>query len=258
MTDGALALQKEASQLAQQLFGGDTKKSESLTSRLLDFYTMATDKDFLLIHNPGGWGTARLQNCLQWERSIVTGVSTTIERLGYSWVLTQYFRSGHGWRERIRDTREQARFFTNKAMIMAAELTLVIKHLSRLRIILIGASQGAAFGNAVMLSLDGPQRVYSIELGIPFFHRSRRVFSERMIALDNNGLMPDALMEWDIPTVAKTYLAAPFRWIKYRIVGRPMKFTRCINVPGHDYNWEYPEVQRQVEEFLETNFNNKK
>ena len=35
-----------------------------------------------------------------------------------------------------------------------------------------------------------------------------------------------------------------------------MKFARCINVPGHDYNWEYPEVQRQIADFLENSFGN--
>jgi len=68
--------------------------------------------------------------------------------------------------------------------------------------------------------------------------------------------MPDALMEWNIPTILRTYLTAPFRWVKYRLQGKRIKFTYCINVPGHDYNWDYPEVQRQVEEFLNLNFGN--
>jgi hypothetical protein len=39
--------------------------------------------------------------------------------------------------------------------------------------------------------------------------------------------------------------------------GQPKKFSYCINVPGHEYNWEYPEVQRQIEDFLNLNFGTK-
>ena len=261
MTDDYSALQTEAQHLAEQLFGDDTKKCTSLTNRLLDICRRAQGKDFILIHNPGGWGGTRLEHCMRWERSIVEGVSDTIERLGYSWLLSQYFRSGTGWWSHMRDIKDQARFFLKgesyKVKIMAAELKFIVQHVNNLKVILIGVSQGAAFGNAVMPELGGVPQIYSIELGMPFFHRSRRVVTERTLAIDSNGLMPDALMEWDIPTVVRAYLVAPFRWIKYWLEGKPMKFARCINVRGHDYNWEYPEVRQQVGNFLDINFGTK-
>ncbi len=250
-------LKEEAEHLAEQLFGNDIKKRTSFTSRLLAMCTRAQGKDFLLIHHPGGWGTTHLENLLQWERSIVEGVSTTIGKLGYTWSLMQYFRTNSGWREMMRDVREQARFFISKAKIMAAELKFVTRHFDALRVIMIGVSQGAAFSNAVSQHLDEDDRVFSIELGIPFPYKSRRVITPKTLALDSNGLMPDALMDWNIPTILRTYLTAPYRWIKYRLQGKRIKFTYCINVPGHDYNWDYPEVQRQVEEFLDLNFGNR-
>jgi len=257
MTD-YLALREEAYQLAEQLLGKKTEKCAELAKRLVDICTQAQDKDFLLIHNPGGRGSTYLEHCLQWERSIVEGVSDTIERLGYSWLLTQHFRSGSGWRERIRFVKELFRLSADKVNVLAAELEFIIRHLSSIKIILIGGSQGAAFGNAVMQRLHGLCQVYSIELGIPFLHRSRRVVTERTLAIDGNGLMPDAMMEWDIATIVKVSSAAPFRWIKYRLQGKRVKFTYCINVPGHDYNWDYPEVRQQIGHFLNTNFGTKR
>ncbi|MFC2010734.1 hypothetical protein ACFLUR_00360 [Chloroflexota bacterium] len=251
------ALEEEAKHLAEQLFGHDTKKYTSFTNRLLDICTKAQGKDFLLLHNPGGWGTTHTKYLLQWERSIVEGTSATIERMGYTQTLMQYFRTGKGVRERILDIREGSRFFATKAKIMATELKFVTHHLNTLKVILIGASQGAAFNNAVMQQQGDLRRVYSLELGIPFLYKSRRVITTRTIALDGNGLMPDALMEWDVPTVLRTYFAAPFRWIRYKLQGKHIKFTYCINVPGHDYNWDYPEVQRQIEDFLNLNFGTK-
>lgn len=249
-----LTLKEEAALLAEGLFKDDSEKRALFIQRLLDICDLVKDKDILLIHNPGGWGTTHLENLLQWERSIVEGVTLTIGKLGYKWVLMQYFRSEKNWRSIMGDIREQTHFFFNKAKIMAAELEFVTRHFSTLQVVMIGVSQGAAFSNAVLQNLDGLNRVSSIELGMPFPYKSKRVLTDRTLALDSNGLMPDALMEWDVPTILKTYISAPFRWVKYKLLGRQVKFTYCINLPGHDYNWDYPEVQRQIEEFITLKF----
>jgi hypothetical protein len=252
-----LALQEEAHHLALQLFGNENKKRISFTNRLVDICTRAQGKDFLLIHNPGGWGTTKLEHCLQWERSIVDGISTTLERLGYTWLLIQHFRTESGWGEHIRDINEQFHFFSAKAKMMSAEVKFLARHIKNLRIILIGISQGAVFGNAVMQCLPGLGQVYSIELGMLFTQRSRRVVTERTLAIDSNGLMPDAMMEWNITTMLKAFLTTPFRWLKYQLQGKPLKFSHCINVPGHEYNWEHPEVRQQIEDFLQINLGTK-
>jgi len=251
-------LSEEANHLAKQLFGDDIKNRTAFANELVDICSRASGKDFLLIHNPGGWGTANLEDLLQWERSIVEGVCATMEKLGYKCLLMQHFRSESGWRAVMGDIREQTRFFTCKARVMAAELEFVTRHFDTLQVVMIGVSQGAAFSNAVTQRLNGLNRVYSIELGIPFPYKSRRVLTERTLALDSNGLMPDALMDWNVPTIIRAYLSAPFRWIKFRLRGKRVKFTYCINLPGHDYNWDYPEVQRQIENFLNINFGNKR
>ena len=261
MTDDYLALEEKASHLAQQLFGSDAKKCASLTNRLLDICTGAEGKDFLLIHNPGGWGCSPLEHCLQWERSIVEGISTTLEQSGYSWLLTQYFRSGNSWWAHLRDMKEQVRFFfkgkSSMAEVMAAELEFIAQHINNLKVILIGVSQGAAFSNAVMRQPGELHQVYSIELGLFFPHMSRRVVTERTLAIDSNGLMPDPMAHRNLKAGFKAYITAPFRWIQYRLRGKPEKFTYCINAPGHDYNWQYPEVQQQIIDFLNLNFGTK-
>lgn len=258
MTDSYLILEKEASHLAQQLFGDDLKKRTSFTNRLLDICIRTQGNDFLLIHNPGGWGTTRLENLLQWERSIVEGVNATIERIGYTSLLMQYFRTGNGWREKIRDIKEQIRFFAVKRKILAAELEFVTRHSNSLRVILLGVSQGAAFSNAALQSSNQLERVYSIEVGMPFLRfNSRRVVTEKTLAVSGNGLVPDAVMEWDIKTILKAFGGTFFRWVKYRLQRKPQEFSHCVNVPGHEYNWEYPEVQRQIEDFLDVNFGTK-
>ena len=250
-------INEEATRLAKQLFIDDSQKRDSFSKRLLEICSLVKGKDVLLIHNPGGWGSTPLKDLLQWERSIVKGVGDTIEKLGYNWTLMQYFRTDSGWLAIMGDIREQTRFFVKKAKVMAAELKFVTNHFENLQIIMIGVSQGAAFSNAVLQNLNALERISSIELGTPFPYKSRRVLTDNTLSLDSNGLMPDALMEWNIPTILKTYFSAPFRWIKYKLQGKRVKFTYCINLPGHDYNWDYPEVQRQIEEFLNNQFGTK-
>jgi hypothetical protein len=181
-----------------------------------------------------------------------------MERFGYNWLLTQYFRSGRGWWAHLRDMKEQFLFFfkgkSSKAKLLTAELRFITQHLDTLRVLLIGASQGAAFSNAVMRQLGELQQVYSIELGIFFPHMPRRVITERTLAIDGNGIMPDPMAHRNLKAGFKAYITAPYRWLKYRLQGKPEKFTYCINAPGHDYNWEYPEVQRKIIDFLDANF----
>lgn len=258
MTDVALALQEEASNLGRQLFGDDSEKSASFAKRLLDIYTEARDKDFLLIHNPGGWGNSPLERCMQWERGVVDGISSTLDGLGYTRLLIQHFRSGSGWREYLRDLREQFRYFDFKREVIATELEFLTQHIKNLRIILIGVSRGAAFSNAVMQRVAKLRRVYSIELGLFFFQKSRRIVNKRILAIDSNGLMPDALFEGNIIAILRTFPLAPFRWLKHQLDGESVKLSHCINVSGHQYNWEYPEVRQQIGDFLEVNFGTKR
>ncbi len=253
-----LTLRAEASKLARQLFGNSLEKCANFTGELLEVCARARDKDILLVHNPGGFGSTPLEHLLKWEKSIVEGVSATIEGLGYDWLLTKYCRTEAGWWLHMRDMKEQVRFFFKgkypKAKVMAAEIKFIAQHVNNLKILLLGASQGAAFSNVVMRQLGELQRVYSIELGIFFPHMPRRVITERTLAIDSNGTMPDPMAHRNLKAGAKAYITAPYRWIKYRLQGKPEKFTYCINTPGHNYSWEYPEVQRQIIDFLNTNF----
>jgi hypothetical protein len=254
LTAGCAGLQDEAQEVARQLFGNCEEKVVAFTGRVIDTCARARGNDFLLIHNPGGWGNRVFEQCLDWERSLVNGVSATIEKMGYKQLMVQHLRSGMGWGEWLRDARDQLRFFASKAKIMAAELELITRHLDNLKVILIGVSQGAAFANAVMRQLDGHHQVYSIELGMFFFHLSRRVVTERTLSMDSNGSEPDAAVRRDMLPVFRAYAAAPVRWAGLLLKGRPVRFTYCVNVRGHNYDWDYPEVQKQVTDFLKAKF----
>jgi len=257
MTSANLTLREDAYRLARQLFGsGDT--GSNFASQLMDVCAKARGKDFLIVHNPGGWGHARLDQCLEWERGIVTGIKEVIEEMGHSLLLAQYFRSGTGWWEQMRDLREQIRFFTSKASIMTAWLRFIMTHVNSINVILVGISQGAAFGSAVMQQLGEHYPVYSIELGFPFQYKSWRIITKRTLAVEGNGLRPDVLVHGNLWVGTRILLAAPFKWMWHRLKGRRVAFAHCVSAPGHEYDWDNPKIQRRITDFLKTNFGVKK
>lgn len=221
-------------------------------------YTASRVKDFLVIHSPGGWGNTEWAGLLEWEQSIVTGVTATLKNLGYSYIMIQYFRSGNGFGLHIKDIFKEAQFFlagvSYRADVMSAELKFISRQLPKLKIILVGASQGAAFNNAVMMRLGDTPQVYSLELGTFFPHMKRRQLTDRNLAIDSNGMMPDPMCTRNLWAGFRSYFGACYRWVKYRLQGHPVKFTHLINTPGHEYQWEHPAVNMRITEFLTARF----
>jgi len=253
ITAASMNLREDAYRLAREIIK-NKKAIDEFVRKVVEVCTKAEGKDLIIVHNPGGWGRARLDRCLEWERGIVVGVEAAVLEMGRSCFMTQYLRSGWGWREVIWDLREQFRFFSSKADVMAAWLRFIISHVNNIKVILVGVSQGAAFGNAVMQRLGGHYPVYSIELGFPFMYRSRLVITRRTLAIEGNAVKPDVLVQGNIWVGARILMAAPFKWIWYRLRGKPVAFPHCVSTPGHEYDWGNPEIQTQIREFLEANF----
>jgi pimeloyl-ACP methyl ester carboxylesterase len=250
-------LSEDAYRLACQIYKSERQAGE-FAGQLSDVCAGIEGKDFLIVHNPGGWGHARTDRCLEWEKSIVNGVIAVIEKMEYSLFATQYFRSREEWRGEIADLKEQLRFFPNKAGIMAAWLRFIISHVDDIKIVLVGVSQGAGFGNAVMQRLGDSYPVYSIELGFPFIYSSRRRNNERILAIDGNGVEPDKLVQGTALDAAGIFMVAPFKWLVHHLKGDNVLFSHCVNTPGHEYDWSNPEVEGRITDFLESNFARRK
>jgi len=244
--------------LAERLFPENERERKTMITRLRQLYNVATGNDFLVVHSPGGWGCTHWENLLDWERSIVTGVTSTLVKLGYNSDMTQYLRSGDRYREHVKDIFKEAKFFlrgiSSRAETAAEEFKFLVGKLPDLRVLLVGASQGAAFNNYVMTKLGNAERIYSIELGTFFPHMPRRILTDRTLAIDSNGLMRDPICHRDLWAGFKSYFFGFFFFLKQRFKGNRVKFTHCTNTPGHEYIWEYPGVRPRIEEFLETKF----
>ncbi len=254
MTQDSIAIREDAERLAKVIFKNKTQPQVKFVKHLLEYYQQTEGKDILIMHNPGGWGCTDIKNLIYWEASVVNGVKAILSKMGYDWALQQYFRSGTSRWNHLFDTPAQIRYFLTgnffKAEILAAELDFLTEHLENLKILLLGVSQGAAFGNTVMQYIKQKPHIYSIELGMFFAQLKRRVITEYTLSLDSNGRIPDPVVHFNLKKTVKAYVTAPYRWFSYRLAGNPQKFTYCVNVPGHEYLWEYPDVSTPIENFL--------
>jgi hypothetical protein len=249
------------SQLATKLFPHNRKQREIFFNNFREIYFDICNTEVLILHSPGGWGNAHWNDVQDWEKSIVTGVTATIEEFRYSCVMRQYLRSCDTlWGRKSVYKEAQSFLFgiSYRAQVLAEELKFLTMNLPKLRIVLVGASQGASFNNMVMMKLDDVERIYSIELGTFFPHMSRRQLTERNLAIDSNGFMNDPMCHRDLWTGAKSYFKAFARWFDCQAQGKHVKFTQCINTPGHEYRWEYPEVHGRITEFLTAIFGEKR
>ena len=221
---------------------------------LVETCKAAQGRDVLVVHSPGGWGCADIKHLINWERSLVIGIQDALSKLGLNAVLVQYFRSGNTFWDHLTHIPEQIKYFLTgeiyQAKVMAAQVRFIYEHLHNIKIVLLGVSQGAAFNNSVMEHSDRNPNIFSIEVGTFFTQLKRRVITEQTLALDSNGLMPDPVVRRNVGAALKAYFLAPFSWAKYKFAGQSVKYTYCINVPGHDYNWNYPDVQRRISDFL--------
>ncbi len=242
--------------LAEKLYPLSKSKNEMARQVLADYYLKALTAEILVVHRPGGWGNTSWDGVQDWEKSIVTGVTSSLERFGYNIAMVQYFRSGDGIWRHIRDLPRQMRFFitgsNHKADAMKEKLTFILRKLPDLRIVLVGASQGAAFNNAVMIRIPEAvkDRIYSLELGTFFPYMKHRQLSSQNLAIDSNGLMPDPMCQRNLRAGFKAYFSAFYRWFRHKLRGENVKFTNCINTPGHEYKWEYEAVNVPIVNFL--------
>jgi hypothetical protein len=250
--------QREIEQLAQKLFRRNARKRQQVIDRMLDYVNKAQGKEVLVIVSPGGWGNTPIENLQDWEKSIVNGVTEALSRLGRRWALAQYLRSGPTFWWHFRDLDKEAAFFflgkSPRAEAMAEQLKLLTRILPDIKILLLAVSQGAAFDNAAMKSASDNPNIYSIELGTFFPQMPRRILSPRTLAIDSNGLQRDPMCERDLWAGTKSYIKAFSCWSRALSQGKKIKFTHCINTPGHEYKWEHPAVGIRIVTFLTTHF----
>jgi hypothetical protein len=260
--DGIFIAYDEANQIvdeaygkAAELFQGNLGQCQEFVNMLINSYLESVNKDFIIIHNPEGWGFYSLEEADEDDqaKSLVDGITSTLESWNYSCVVLTFPRTQPGLSGMVGEINNTLSYFAREAEILAAGVEFLTQQLPETDIILVGISQGAAFGNEVMKLLPDTPQVYGIEAGLPFAYEP--FCTERNFIINYNGTVPDALAQGDFWGLSAAYLSSPFKWLYSKIQGEETKrFGDYIQIPGHDYRWTYPRVSSQITDFLADKF----
>ncbi len=243
------AVVDDATRLAQELFGETRGKYQDFIDQLLSAYLEARDKDFLVIFNSGGWGWNLPDSSPGWS-SILNGIESELNNLGYKSLLLNYQRTSETLWGRVKELIEMLNDCPSKAKDLAGRVEFLTTHIPNLRIIVAGESNGAVISGSVMNMERDNTKVYSIETGPPFWYKP--TLRDRTLLLTSNGTMPDTFSYGDIPAIV---LASVKGWLGLLPPEEnPGNILCFLRAPGHDYSWQYPEVYLKVVEFLSENF----
>ncbi|OGN92042.1 MAG: hypothetical protein A2Z75_01315 [Chloroflexi bacterium RBG_13_50_10] len=258
------AVERQAWQTAEGAVGSNRKIQQQFVNELLGLYYEVKDSDLAIFCISGGWGKKPLSADVQ-GRSWLAGIEAELGKLGYSYCEVDDIRTGSGLLSYLFEFKEQLMNYPSKARELAAKVDFLTRQVTGLKVILTGQSNGAAFAGEVISRLKENPEVYSIQIGIPFWHRVSK--ASRSLVIDNNGVGTDALTQKDIVRLIKANLVdlfilnhapsfTPVDWVITRavLVFGPYKLGLGLRAPGHDYMWEYPGVGPVIQDFLVKNF----
>lgn len=258
------AVERQAWELAGEVVGMSRGVQEQFVTELLGLYYKVKDSDLAVFCSPGGWGKKTLSVDYQ-GRSWLAGIEAKLHEMGYKYCIVDDVRTGEGLTEYLFEFKEQLTHYPSKARKLAAKIDFLTQQVVDLRILIAGQSNGAAFAGEVAKCLEGTPGVYSIQVGIPFWHRVPEV--GRSLVIEGSGVGFDALAERDFLTLLEA------NWVKLFVMGQAPYFTPVdwlitravlvfgaygfnlgLDAPGHEYMWEYPGVGPVIEAFLVESF----
>ncbi len=198
---------------------------------------VATNKDVIIIFNPGGWGNTTLEKAEDFA-PIIKGIELTLNGCGYNSIVIPYIRTKDNLFGKITGVKEFFNSFHNSSKDLSERIEFITKNFPDKKIIIAGLSNGASFVNKTYGKIPEEVRdsVYAIAVGAPFWTDTPE--SNNVLQLSNKR--KDTLVKGEIGSLFLALVRTPF-------VG-------AFRATGHDYFWESPEVSSQIITFLESKF----
>jgi hypothetical protein len=258
------AIEQQAWQASADVVGSGKKAQEQFVTEVLDLYSEVKDSELVIFCNSGGWGNKPLSSDYQGQ-SWLTGMMEKLTQMGYEPCIIEDIRTGDSLIEHLFEFKEDLTDYPSKSKVLAAKIDFLTQNISNLKVIITGQSNGAAFTGEVANRLKDNPNVYSIQVGIPFWHRVHEV--GHSLVIDNSGIGSDALADRDLVAIIKSNWGkllmlnhvpafTPVDWFISRaaLILTSYKFGLGLLAPGHEYMWEYPGVGPVIEAFLVNNF----
>jgi hypothetical protein len=243
----------DAARIAGEVVGNSQDGFQDLVDQLLATYVEAKDRDVVIVFNSGGWGGNMIEKTPGWN-SIIDGIKSELEGLGYKSLVLNYKRTSQGLRACINEFMEGAARHPSKAKDLAGRVEFLTANVPNLRVIVTGESNGTVITDSTMSILRDNPRVYSIQTGTPFWHKPTAL--DRTLLMNSNGRTIDTFSYGNVPAVV---WATVRNWFGlFSKEDNPGTVLSWLRAPGHDYSWQYPGVYSEVVKFLDENFGDKK
>jgi hypothetical protein len=257
-------VQQQAWAVASQVVGSSKAAQEQFVGQLLDLYNRVKGHDLVIFCEPGGWGKKPMETDMQ-AHSWLAGIESVLTGLGYSYTEVEDIRTETGLPGTLFELKEQLTHYPDKGKELAAKIDFLTQNISGLKVIITGQSNGAGLAGEVTNRLQANPNVFSIQVGIPFWHRVLQ--NSRSLIINENGIGPDTLTQKDIFDILKNNWVqlfiinkvpsfTPYDWLITRavLIFGPYNLGLGMEAPGHDYMWDYPGVGPVIQAFLERNF----
>jgi hypothetical protein len=219
----------DAVEMASEFFGNSAEKIQGFVDQLLATYLEARDTDVVVVFNSGGWGWNLTPETPGWE-SILDGIKSELETLGYRSLVLNYRRTSSGVRGCMKELVEVITRYPHKAKELAGRVEFLADHLPDLKIIVAGESTGTVISDKTMGMLSDRTQVYSIQTGTPFWHEPSE--SERTLLMNSNGRGIDTFSHGNIPVMIWSTVRG---WFGLSPVDEnPGNILSWLKAPGHD------------------------
>jgi len=257
-------VERQAWSVASQVVGSSQAAQEKFVGQLLDLYKQVKGHDLVIFCEPGGWGKKPMETDVQ-AHSWLHGIESVLTGLGYNYTEVEDIRTEKNLPGTLYELKEQLTHYPDKGKELAAKIDFLTQNIIGLKVIITGQSNGAGFAGEVTNRLQANPNVFSIQVGIPFWHRVLR--NSRSLIINENGIGPDTLTQKDIFDILKNNWVqlfiinkvpsfTPYDWLITRavLIFGPYNLGLGMEAPGHVYMWDYPGVGPVIQAFLVRNF----
>ncbi len=235
--------------MAQEFVGNSQEKLQDFVDQLVATYIEARYMDVVVFFNSGGWGWNLTLETPGWA-SILDGIKSQLDNLGYHSIVLNYRRTSSGIRGCMKEFSEAVTRYPQKAVELAKRVEFLVDHLPDLKIIVAGESTGTVISDKAMGILKDKSSVYSIQTGTPFWHKPAEL--ERTLLMNSNGKGIDTFSYGNVPAMIWATVKSWFGLTSPN--DNPGNILSWLKAPGHDYSWQYPGVCSEVVSFLDKNF----
>jgi hypothetical protein len=240
---------EDATALAREMVGEGRDKLQGFIDQLVATYMEARDTDVVIVFNSGGWGWNLTMETPGWA-SILDGIKSELDNLGYKSLVLNYRRTSSGVWGCIKEFIEAVARYPRKARELAKRVEFLTDHIPSLKVIVTGESTGTVISDKAMGILQDKPQVYSIQTGTPFWHKPTAL--DRTLLMNSNGKGIDTFSYGNVPAVVWATFKSWFGLSSTE--DNPGNILSWLRAPGHDYSWQYPGVCSEVVKFLANNF----